>query len=63
MFAYYVNLSQFNTVKDFGCVAEGKAWFATLKNKNSTNIDMGIYSLGLNNDYAAFDRFGVSSVV
>ena len=77
MFAYYVDLSQFNTVKDFVRVAEGKACTVALESNcgkwkvNGKSI-MGIFSLDLSKpvklivedeDYAAFDRFRILSVV
>ena len=52
MFAYYVDLSQFNTVKDFVRIAEGKACTVALESNcgkwkvNGKNI-MGIFSLDL----------------
>ena len=77
MFAYYINLSQFNTVKDFVSVAQGKACTVALEsNCGKWKVDgksiMGIFSLDLSkpvkltvedNDYAAFDRFRILSVV
>ena len=77
MFAYYVDLSQFNSVKDFVRVAESKACIVALESNcgkwkvNGKSI-MGIYSLDLSkpikltvedNDYAAFDRFRILSEV
>ena len=77
MFAYYVDLSKFNTAKDFVRVAEGKACIVALEsNCGKWKVDgksiMGIFSLDLSkpvklivedNDYAAFDRFRILSVV
>ena len=77
MFAYYVDLSQFNTVKDFVRIARRKACTIMLESNcgkwivNGKSI-MGILSLDLSkpvklttedNDYAAFDRFRILSVV
>lgn len=77
MFAYYVNLNEFNSAKDFVKVAQGKLCTVALESNdgkwkvNGKDI-MGIFSLDLSKpvklivedeDYAAFDRFRILSVV
>ena len=77
MFAYYVNLNEFNSVKKFVAVAQSKLCTVALEsNDGKWKVDgksiLGIFSLDLSRpvrlyvedeDYAAFDQFRINSVV